>query len=321
MRKILSFLLLILISLSAKAESQFIVSSYVRGNFYNRGDISSVSIRECNDLICKGAQPDALGNLVFEKYYLHDGYGASNFSALVDSLKRDISGENITLRLGVSGGDKWKYVLADNSSRESLIRNILSAIKENDLNGVDIDFEWAYTKEEFDSYSAFIIQLKKRLGGKYILSISLSPISYRISQKAIEATDFISLQCYGPRPLLFHYADYVKAIDEVLNYGVPSSKLLPGLPFYGVLSNGDGQPVSYRQFVSDGLVESMESNRVRYDGKSYIINGVESVMNKTHYAYAAGCAGIMFWDLADDVPFSNPLSLLRAVRMAINESE
>ena len=47
-------------------DKPFIVSSYIRGNFYQKGDISTESMLACNDLIYMVVQPYGDGTLYFE---------------------------------------------------------------------------------------------------------------------------------------------------------------------------------------------------------------------------------------------------------------
>lgn len=50
LRKIVFFLFLF-VGLSLFAQQDYMISSYVRGNFYNRGRISTESLRASDDLI------------------------------------------------------------------------------------------------------------------------------------------------------------------------------------------------------------------------------------------------------------------------------
>ena len=55
-RKIVFFLFL-LVGLSLYAQQDYFVSSYVRGNFYNRGRIAAESLRASDDLIFLNVRP------------------------------------------------------------------------------------------------------------------------------------------------------------------------------------------------------------------------------------------------------------------------
>ena len=57
LRKIVFFFFLF-VGLSLFAQQDYMVSSYVRGNFYNRGRISTESLRASDDLIFLNVHPN-----------------------------------------------------------------------------------------------------------------------------------------------------------------------------------------------------------------------------------------------------------------------
>ena len=61
-RKIVFFLFLF-VGLSLYAQQNYLISSYVRGNFYNRGRISAESLRASDDLIFLNVRPNKDGSL------------------------------------------------------------------------------------------------------------------------------------------------------------------------------------------------------------------------------------------------------------------
>ena len=294
---------------SGGSSASYIISSYIRGNFYNRGRVSTESMNKCTDLICLGVTPAVDGGLMFETFDLYNNTGVRSLGELVTSVKSKIN-NLITLRLGVSGGEYWKDMVANSTAVSNFNSNILILLQQYSLDGVDIDFEWAYTDEEFNNLSNFITSLKSTLGDSYILSVSLSPVSYKISTAAIKAADYISLQCYGPLPDRFPYDEYVSNVQEVINYGITSSKLLPGLPFYGVTTNNSKESAAYYDFVTAGLITSPSQNKVSYNSNDYIFNGQTEILNKFNYAKSLNLPGVMCWDLADDVTVTNSKSLL-----------
>ena len=202
--------------------------------------------------------------------------------------------------MGISGGDNWKSMIVNSSAVTNFCNNVLLTLQTNNMSGVDIDFEWCYTEQEFQLFSNLIVSLKSTIGSNYILSVSLSPVSYKINQNAIEAADYISLQCYGPSPVRFPYDEYTSNIQEVINYGIPASKLIPGLPFFGVAKDGSKETAAYYSFVTENLITSASQNEATYNGILYIFHGQTEITAKTNYAKNQKLPGIMFWDLADD---------------------
>ena len=161
--------------------------------------------------------------------------------------------------------------------------------------------------------------MKEELGNKNLFSVSLHPVCYKISKEAIEAVDFISLQCYGPSPVRFPIEKYCSDIQMVLEYGIPKEKLVAGVPFYGVTKDNSKKTEAYFNFVQNGLVTSPAQNEVIYKGDTYVFDGQDNIRIKTRYAKEQKLKGMMSWDLATDLPLSDSRSLLKTMTEELRE--
>lgn len=311
LRKIVFFLFLV-VGLSLFAQQDYLVSSYVRGNFYNRGRISTESLRASDDLIFLNVHPGKDGSLSFENPRAFQGKGVTTWKGLIKSVRSKIKGTGTTLRLGASGGE-WKAMVANETARAVFARNIKNVLEKNNLDGIDLDFEWAENEKEYEDYSLAILKMREVLGDKYLFSVSLHPVCYQISKEAIEAVDFISLQCYGPSPVRFPIEKYCSDIQMVLEYGIPKEKLVAGVPFYGVAKDNSKKTEAYFNFVQDGLVTGPAQNEVIYQGDTYVFDGQDNIRIKTRYAKEQKLKGMMSWDLATDLPLSDSRSLLKTM--------
>lgn len=310
-RKIVFFLFL-LVGLSLYAQQDYFVSSYVRGNFYNRGRIAAESLRASDDLIFLNVRPHKDGSLSFENPRVFQEKGVTTWEELIKSVRSDVKGTKAKLRLGAAGGE-WKAMVADEAARTTFAKNIKKVLAENKLDGIDLDFEWAETEKEYKDYSLAILKMREVLGDKYLFSVSLHPVSYKISKEAIAAVDFISLQCYGPSPVRFPMEKYASDIQMVLAYGIPKEKLVAGVPFYGVTKNGSKKTEAYFSFVQDGLITTPAQNEVTYRGEVYVFDGQNHIRTKTRYAMEQQLKGMMSWDLATDMPLKDSRSLFRTM--------
>lgn len=310
-RKIL-FSLFLLIGVSLYAQQTTFVSSYVRGNFYNRGRISTESLRASDDLIFLNVHPNKDGSLSFENPRVFGGKGAATWEELIQSVRVKVKGTKAKLRLGASSGE-WKAMVADETARTVFAENIKKVLQQHKLDGIDLDFEWAENAKEYEDYSLAILKMREVLGDRYIFSVSLHPVCYKISREAIAAVDFISLQCYGPSPVRFPIGKYCSDIQMVLDYGIPKEKLVAGVPFYGVTKDNSKKTEAYFSFVQDGLITGAAQNEVTYKGDVYVFDGQDNIRAKTRYAKEQGVKGMMSWDLATDLPLSDDRSLLKAM--------
>lgn len=312
-----TFFLFLLLGVSLYAQQNSFISSYVRGNFYNRGRIAIESLRASDDLIFLNVHPNKDGSLSFENPRAFQGKGVTTWKELIKSVRTKVKGTKVKIRLGASGGE-WKAMVADEAARTAFAENIREVLRKNKLDGIDLDFEWAENKKEYEDYSLAILKLREVLGSKYLFSVSLHPVSYKISKEAIAAVDFISLQCYGPSPVRFPIEKYRSDIQMVLEYGIPKEKLVAGVPFYGVTKDNSKKTEAYFSFVQDGLITSPAENEVIYKGDKYVFDGQDNIRMKTRYAKEQGLKGMMNWDLATDLPLDNTQSLLKAMIEEIN---
>lgn len=310
-RKIVFFFFL-LSGLLLQAQQTSFISSYIRGNFYNRGRISTESLRASDDLIFLNVHPRKDGSLSFENPRDFQGKGVTTWEALIESIRAKVEGTNAKLRLGASGGE-WKMMVANEKARTTFAQNIKKVLQQNNLDGIDLDFEWAENHQEYENYSLAILKLREVLGDKYILSVSLHPVSYKINKDAIAVVDFISLQCYGPSPVRFPVEKYCSDIQMVLNYGIPKEKLVAGVPFYGVTKDNSKKTEAYFSFVQDGLIGGPAQNEVMYKENLYIFDGQDNIRIKTRYAKEQQLKGMMSWDLATDMPLDDAKSLMKAM--------
>ena len=293
-------------------------ASYVRGNFYNRGRVATESLRASDDLIFLNVHPNKDGSLSFENPRVFQGKGVTTWEGLIKSVRAKVKGTKVKIRLGASSGE-WKAMVADEAARTTFAKNIKTVLEKNKLDGIDLDFEWAENEKEYEDYSLAILKMREVLGDKYLFSVSLHPVCYKISKEAIEAVDFISLQCYGPSPVRFPIEKYCSDIQMVLEYGIPREKLVAGVPFYGVTKDNSKKTEAYFNFVQNGLVTSPAQNEVIYQGDTYVFDGQDNIRIKTRYAKEQKLKGMMSWDLATDLPLSDSRSLLKTMTEELRE--
>ncbi|WP_190277589.1 glycosyl hydrolase family 18 protein [Adhaeribacter rhizoryzae] len=190
------------------------------------------------------------------------------------------------------------------------------------LDGVDFDFEWCETAQEWADYSLLIEAMNAALPASSLFSVSLHPAYYSITPAAIAAADYISIQSYGPRPNRFPYDQFVSDLNNMLAYGYPRHKLVMGLPFYGTTSDNTLITTAYTDIVKahPNLDPNLDEIAVTANGvtRTYTFNGQTTLIKKAKLVRDQELAGLMYWDIATDVNYTNPLALLRAVNTIIN---
>ncbi|MBD1420810.1 glycoside hydrolase family 18 protein [Sphingobacterium chuzhouense] len=254
------------------------------------------------------------------------GKDLRSWKNILANIRQTIGQKDITIRLGLIHGD-WKTALSSEKATQTFVQELHSCLRENALDGVDFDLEWCVNEREWHFYSNAIVTSRRVLSPQYIISASLHPLYYKISQKAIEALDFVSLQAYGPSPVRFGYETFVQEINLFTEYGIPSNKIVMGLPFYGVASDNRRPLIakSYRDILNFNpelppLLDTV-SLPVGREVVTLTFNGLETIKKKVELVKRHNLRGVMSWDLATDVPFNHPKSLFREVVHIMNGDE
>lgn len=230
-----------------------------------------------------------------------------------EKIRKSLEGETgmRNVRLGVSGGE-WVEMIANPGARRAFASNVKVLIDKYNFDGLDLDFEWPDNATKYQNYSDAIVDIREVLGNNILFTVSLHPVSFKITKAAITAVNFISYQCYGPAVMRYPYEQFLIDAKAALDYGIPKDKLVMGVPFMG--STGQvGEQAGYSDFVNAGLTDKT-LDKFTYKGKEYIFNGQETIRKKTKYVCDNGLRGIMSWDLAIDVPIEEDMSLLKVVK-------
>ena len=124
---------------------------------------------------------------------------------------------------------------ASPTARANFANNILAFIQANHLDGIDIDWEPAATGVDQADYAMLIdaLYLKLHPFGYNITSAS-NPITHEIPVAATNEMDWVNVMCYDfYYDNVAPYTDTINGMNGWVTYGVPKSKLVMGLPFYG----------------------------------------------------------------------------------------
>lgn len=249
------------------------------------------------------------------------GKDSRTWVSILESLKQTISGyEGAKIRLGITNGD-WLNMINSNTDRLNFASKIAAVLQTNGFDGVDLDFEWATSTQNWTDYSTTILALDAALPAASEFSVTLHPLYYKITPQAIAALDFISIQSYGPSPDRFPYSEFVNNVSAMLTYGFPAQKLVMGLPFYAVTTDNSKVTTSYKTILAANptLNPTLDAIDLNVNGiKNFTFNGQQTIFNKTKHVQDKNLAGVMYWDMGTDVDYTNPLSLLQALNKIMN---
>ena len=241
--------------------------------------------------------------------------GDARLTSLVQ--KAHANGVKVLISIGGwSDGDDTPFVqmAADSAARAAFVSNVVTFVTNYGLDGVDIDWEYPDANtSEATNYATLMGQLNTAMdaSGK-LLTAAVAATSYHgdgILSQVFGYVDFMVLMAYdgGTPHSTFAYAD--QSLDYWLNRGLPASKAVLGIPFYG-RNSADGYE-GYREIVyADAQAPYADlSNGFHY-------NGVQTIKNKTWLSLQRA-SGVGIWELTQDTTLAS-ISLLEAVHTAMN---
>lgn len=280
--------------------------------------INNFDLRKVTHICIAFANPDAAGTLIV----------ADNGQAGVATVVNAAHAKGTKVMISIGG---WVCPIATYSDllrtkKAAFVASILKYVADNNLDGVDVDLEGNVvdgSNVTAAEYQAFVVALGDGLhsAGKEISAALANWFSQYITSTAMNKFDFINLMAYdlaiapqnpaGPHsPMSWAQENF----NHWRNKGMPASKLVLGVPFYGYAwgsyaADGDSQDycaiVTKYPGAENADQQGSGSNAVYY-------NGIPTIRAKAQYVMSNKMGGIMIWEQTGDCA-SGPKSLLDVI--------
>ena len=218
----------------------------------------------------------------------------------------------VLISVGGWGTDQqFEQMALDPKTRSVFVANLSAFIKQYQLDGADIDWEYPKLGQSSQNFLSLLKELRTALNGKLL---TIAVVAYGdenglgVPGDVFGLVDFVNVMAYdGP--------DHgtMDQFDQALNYwkarGLPGEKVVMGVPFYSRLDE-----VPYSKLVTSDAAAAQEDS-FNYLGAVEHFNGIPTVQAKTKIAMQQA-GGIMFWNLDDDA--LNGLSLVKAINQTVH---
>jgi len=234
----------------------------------------------------------------------------------LDDVIKAAHGNNTKVLISMGNTTPVNFIDADTVE---YISNLMSAIDEHDLDGIDVDLEG----DRIDKYyEAFIASLSAAIKakGKLLTAAIATWESDRFTDESLTYFDFLNVMSYdntgpwdanNPGP----HSPYSMAVDDLDFWsntrGINKERLNVGLPFYGYgFGKGVKTDYKYAEIVNEFQgAENVDSIIVKEGGTIYY-NGIPTIVKKCRLAQTAA-GGVMIWELIQDA--TDEKSLLTAI--------
>ncbi len=234
----------------------------------------------------------------------------------------------VLLSIGGWGSGRFSEMAANDEYRRAFAADCDRVVKEFALDGIDIDWEYptssmaniSSSPDDTENFTLLMQDIRAAIGNEKELTLATVASARYIDFKAIlPSVDFVNIMAYDMASAPKHHSALYPsghsgditsdgAVTAHLKAGVPPSKLVMGMPFYG--RGGDGYP-SFQDYNKVGNTDTQytekwdEVAQVPYlaDKNDTLVFGFEnprSLAIKCQYILDKDLLGAMYWDYSGD---------------------
>jgi chitinase len=264
------------------------------------GDVNTLQYGRLSHINYAFALPTASGGLT----------GVSSGDARLRSLVTKAHAQGVKVLIAVGGWNDgndsaFEQMAASAGTRTAFVNTVVNFVNAAGLDGVDIDWEYPDPGTSGNNFAALMRELGTAMHSRgKLLTAAVVANGYTgggVQASVFSDVDFLNIMAYdGGQP----HSTYDLAVQS-LNYwkgrGLPASKAVLGVPFYG---RSPSSYVAYSELVARDSQAPYKDNV----GDVYY-NGIATIQAKTRLGLQNG--GVMIWELSQDT--SGSTSLLNAI--------
>ena len=226
--------------------------------------------------------------------------------------------------------DPMTTAVANPDTRRTLARNMAQWAISRGYQGIDIDWEYPDTIEQWQNFGLFLAELREELAGSN-LSISIaSSVTYKVPIIYVtDQLDFLMTMSYDD--LAAEHSSmwrFQNDANKCLNdFKMPRPRIVIGLPFYSNEKGKLTQQFGYSQIrgwhprlkpnVNDFISKKQDGS----DGPAHSFNGPDLIRDKCRWMKKEKFGGVMIWAYDTDVPLSDKASLGRAMYSVVRQAK
>jgi chitinase len=264
-------------------------------------------------------------NIAFENA---NASGNLSFNSAENNLITRAHAANVKVLVSIGGGSASEdatqrniyFNLISTSQRAAFIQKLTAYVTAHNLDGLDIDLEGPAINGDYGNFIRDLANALHPMGKIITSALSEGYGGSNVPASTFQYFDFVNIMAYDatgpwdPNTPGQHssYAYAQSAINYWQGRGLPASKTILGVPFYGY---GFGAAYRGDEYAYSEIVNTYAGSENQDQvGNTIYYNGIPTIKAKTTLALQKG-AGIMIWQLASDATGSK--SLLLAIDQVI----
>ncbi len=277
--------------------------------YWESGDVSSIDYSKLTDIIYFHIWPNSDGSLNTSAINYYD----------LNTIRDQAHSSGVRVLIAVGGGgvsDEFPIMAYDDVARSNFVNNITDFILDNNLDGVDLDWETRINQQKIDYQDVLLEDLASKLHPlEKIVTVAVNGEVVELKESSANHVDWVNIMAYDMNWGTAEHSTFVDSADAIKSYesiGISKEKLTLGITFYG--RDNSSNAIKYEEIVL--LCSPLPSENYCND---YFFNGIDLVNQKTQYVLDNGYGGVMVWNLGQDT--NDKTSLLSAINEVIlNES-
>ena len=195
-------------------------------------------------------------------------------------------------------------VCANATKRATLVKALIQFCRQHGFDGIDFDWEYP-ASSDLANFGTLLKELRAAAPPEFLVSVATGWWSGVVPASAHPYVDWFFIMAYGPTAPQCTYDQAVSRMNQVAGYGIPKSKLVLGLPLYGVST--DSRSLGYADIIGG---RTLDRSLDELNGWSF--NGPTTIERKTKFVYDNGFGGVGWWDVPLDTFDSRSLLLAAA---------
>jgi len=304
----------------------------------------------CDNLVERDYKKIDVINYAFGKI-INGKLNVSHLSNLNKVLELKDKGLKVVIVIdGVEKETRDAFILAtyNQENRNKLANSIVDVINEYHFDGVDLDWEAPFGKEQIVNYTLLIKTIREYLDNvnkELLLTAAVYASGFNNHYDLKEMSKYLNylhIMTYGmgSKKYASHNSPLYPsedtkysistAVEEVLNNGFSKNQVIIGIPFYargGIIGNvdkilgaeyleGTFKAISNTKFLNEfndkpAYFDEVSHAYYKYDGETFMtFDNEESIREKAEYVNNNSLGGMMFWDYGHDKEYGLLLSYI-----------